>query len=888
MKKLFILLIILFMGVILHGFSPQDFTQERAPAIFNQTLASTVNFWTSPEVIDSNGGYWVWFDENGKKCDSNPHAPNASEAQKPLISQLRVLYAHAEAIPRATTEAERIRLKAQYEHGFKFITEKYVDPKSGFFVKALTEKGDIFQGDLVAISQIYVIYMMSEIADLISDRRAFDLAEKTFLALDKVAYDKINGGYFEDLTLKDTTKSVGSNLHAALGFSKLMKIKPTKLLRQRLDELFTILTSDKILHPSGNGYMLMTAEWQVKPNSAKVDSQVLYGHNAELLWYLLETAEALRIDVNTMIPWMKKISQPIIEYGIFADGKAAIFGPFVGNAPEVNIPRWWTQLELMNMLIKLYQVTGEAQYYELFQKVSVYSYNNLVDPNSNIWYGAVDLTTKKRYYQGGWAWKSGLHVIRAMKLINDTIGKLETPWKPVRKYKTAKDLPKKAIQVSLGYPYNHDRSAESLVSEIKSQGYDAIFIIIKEKEIKPANLVEVARKNGLQVWGSFFGPATFMPDSLFPPESKDWRMEFTVKRGNRYFSYVHKAYQEWWKTYLNNFYDQHQFDGFVFYESHYGTRLGLLAGNSKPWFGDISPGFVEHFKKNTRHQNFPNFTDPDHEDYYLTNRELYNDYIEYRVKSINEFHQEIWDGKNGLRRKHPEVTFGTWTIALAGNGALEDMREAEAQDSAAMVSAIRGDFHFIQSHWPDWIPEKQKPDYMVKYRPYMESIWDAFPNLPLALQGDFASTVPYRRSPEWVAEFDKNAHKTGFDFTTFYEFQVRYQIYYDAPKVVSAEINQQQGKVIFDQVIGPKSVKTFENRTIGNNCVIKNPRTDGNWLFFDIDGVIDNKKNYSLDVGTISDYPEIRVPMPAPAKRGKVNIIPENTIVNFNIKDNNK
>lgn len=862
---------------------PTDFSIPSARKIFEKTRQDTLNFWTRPEVADPAGGYRLWFDADGNACTPNPASPAAPDAGKPLLSELRVLWAHAVAIPCTADPAERARLRRQYEHGFAFL-DRYRDPATGLFIKAVDENGNPSNRDITAITQAYVVYIMSEIAGEISDRRAFDLAQSTFEKLDQLAHDPEHGGYFEALRpAANRDKSVGTNLHMALALARLMKVNPTGPARARLAELVGILTSEKLLHPaSGNGYMLMTADWKPKRTQAAADMQVLYGHNAELVWYVLEAAEMLRIHPDELRPWLKRVSAPIIRHGIFPDGKAAIFGPFEGEPQPVEVPRWWTQLELMNMLLRMYEVTGEAEYYALFEKAARFSYAHLVNPANGVWYGGVNLKTGERFHQGGWAWKSGLHVIRAMRLMSASLDRLREGWKPVRRYKTAADLPRRAIQVSLGYPYNHNRSAASLVSEVKANGYDAIFLIIKEKELLPKDLVRTARAAGLQVWGSFFGPATFMPDSLFPPESENWRMEFTVKRPNRYFSYVHKPYQEWWKRYLATFYDRNQFDGFVFYESHYGTRFG-----KGEFFGDISPGFIEHFQRNTGHSKFPNFTDPAHPDYYKTNIALYRDYVEYRLKSINDFYREIWDGEGGLRRRHPEVIFGSWTIALAGDETqMAEMREAEAQDGARMVAGTLPDFHFLQSHWPDWIPEKQTPEYLTGYRPYMKAVRDAFPGLPLAVQGDFASTVPYRRTPGWERKFERTAKRVGFDFTAFYEFHVRHQVHFDPPRPVSGEVDAAgNGCVVFDQVISPESANTQEGRALTGNRKLTGVRTDGNLLLFNVGGPVSAAEAVTVPLAGITDDPSLRVPMPG-IGTGRVNPVPPETRIRLQFKGN--
>ena len=466
-------IVLLLLAWIVCSVQAGDFSIPEARKKFEGTLNDTLRFWTAPEVIEPTGGYHTWFDADGKKIPSTPADPYCSESGKPFLVQLRVLYAHAVAIPRAKDAAERTRLRRQYDHGFAFL-ERYRDPKTGLFYTSLNEKNLPHDASVRAVSQIYMIYIMSEIASEICDHRAVELAQDTFAKFDRIFHDPRSGGYFEypagktpdPKTIAPGLKSVGSNMHCALGFAKMLKVHPSGIVRQRLAELFRILTSDKILHPSGNGHMSMNAQWEpLNTDQVPEDKKVLYGHNAELVWYLLEAGKMLRIPPESMIPWMKKVSDGVIRNGMTDDGVAAIFGPYEGKSKDCTSVRWWTQIELMNMLLKLYEVTGEQEYYDRFATVSRCSYRYLPSP-SGAWYGAVDLDTGKKYYQGGWSWKAGLHIIRSMRLMNDVLDQCKDSWRPPRKFQTA--FPKRAIQVSLGFPYNHKRSAESLPDTISS------------------------------------------------------------------------------------------------------------------------------------------------------------------------------------------------------------------------------------------------------------------------------------------------------------------------------------------------------------------------------------------------------------------------------------
>ena len=214
---------------------PTDFSIPSARHIFENTLNATLKFWTAPEVVDAEGGFHAWFDAEGKRIAPEPSSPTASEAGKPLLVQLRILYAHAVAIPRTADPVERTRLRHQYDHGFAFL-EKYRDPGTGLFITSVNGGGTPYNPAVQAISQIYAVYILSEVAEEISDHRALELARDTFEKFDRLFHDPVHGGYFEQsersaAAPETLRKSVGSNMHAALALARLLRVDPNGKVR---------------------------------------------------------------------------------------------------------------------------------------------------------------------------------------------------------------------------------------------------------------------------------------------------------------------------------------------------------------------------------------------------------------------------------------------------------------------------------------------------------------------------------------------------------------------------------------------------------------------------------------------------------------------------------
>ena len=155
---------------------------------------------------------------------------------------------------------------------------------------------------------------------------------------------------------------------------------------------------------------------------------------------------------------------------------------------------------------------------------------------------------------------------------------------------------------------------------------------------------------------------------------------------------------------------------------------------------------------------------------------------------------------------------------------------------------------------------------MLAYKPYVDAVKEAQPDLPLGVQGDVGSTLPWRRDPDWWQGFEEAAAEIGIGTTTYYVFALRWEVYYAAPRVFETTTAEGVATVIFDQRIDPTSCEHITGAEI-----------DGNILRFPVaDGVNE------VDIGGISDWPTNRYPLvgkPEAEKQGPVNVIPDGTMV---------
>lgn len=851
-----------------------------ANALARHLEQEVLPFWTAPGIVDpEHGGYLVWFDADGR--------PTQPDAPKALITHLRLLFVHAVAIRRASDDATRQRLRRQYEQGLDFLERHFRHPEGGWYTEVQRD-GTVQDASRQTLGQVYVVYVLSDCYRLLSDSRARRLALETFAWLDAHGHDATHGGYLERCDRapdapENATKAIGTNLHAALALARLFQVAPTKLLRERLEELYARLTRQAIHRVSRNAYVTVRRDWQPGPPAGDPQQQTLFGHNAELAWYLQDVARVLGKDPRSFLPWLRRAGDAFLKLGLTPEGCVRVWGPIRGRPNDPDGPSWWTQAEGMLLCARLYAATREERYWEAFARVCRYTFRHLVVDHSGAWLGGVNLKTGERSPRGGAGWKAGHHVVRALLECEQALRESERP--PLA-FHSPRVKPRRAVQVDPGFAYYQGRSAASIVAELKANGFDCLHLICLSDEVAVPGLVEEARRQGIEVWGTFFPTGVYMPDRLFPPEHEEWRLQLSGPQydGYRFFSYIHRGYQQWWKQHLARLFRKYPFDGMLFYEVHYPTMNGPTLFSGKPCFSDVSPGFVRAFQQATGHAAFPNFTNPEDPHYYERDRRLYEDFVEFRIQSIIDFQREVLDGEGGFRRQFPHVPFATWTIALAHPEGPAAMRENESQDPARLVVELRPDAHFLQSHAPDWYRHDQPPTYVEGYAPYAQAVQDAAPGLPMGVQADVCSTCDYHRDPAWMRAMEATSHRLGLRTTTYYEFCLRWEVYFEPPVVKASRLDPDgRATLVFDQRLNPRSCAFLEGHPLPAGRKLGDVQVDGNLLHFRVVSALKPGARVSIPLAGITDDPSVRFPMPTKGQ-GNPNAISPGTTVTLTVR----
>ena len=455
-----------------------------------------------------------------------------------------------------------------------------------------------------------------------------------------------------------------------------------------------------------------------------------------------------------------------------------------------------------------------------------------------------------------------------------------------RRERREKLLHGRTVQIDTAFPYYHNRSNESIASELRVNGFDGVYYYTgTDTGLRPGLVGEMQRQKlgvGLMTLPSLVYWSEAQLAERLPAGWRDWLIEFTGSGMDiyRFIGFVYPEYNAWYKNYLNGMLLRHRFDAFTFAEIMYPIYDG--PEKNPPFYGDVSPGFQAAFKRATGSETFPNFTDPADPDYFRTNTGLYRQLVEYRVRTIDDFYDDIINGPGGAREAAPGILFATWTLGINIPDGVAKLREWEGNDIVTMIRRVKPDLHFIQTHAPDWANPALPGDYPLAYQPFFDAVRTANPDVKIGMQADLGSLGPSRRDPAWQKQFYDACRKAGVDTTTYYEFGMRWEIYSQPPRLCEIRREGDTLMLVFDQRLNAESAMLMKGRELrgkDRSYRIAECRWDGNLLRLKPDALPAAGEELTVPVGGVADDPAVRFPASnlEPMPRGPVNTIPSGT-----------
>lgn len=413
-------------------------TKENYLKFANETEAAlrrdVLGVWFPRTVDNKNGGFYSDFARDWR--------PTKSEG-KFSVFQGRMTWIAAEVAMR------RPEMKDTYlpiaRHGVDFLSGVMWDKRYGGFYWGLNDNGQISlpYGDgknLYGIS--FCIYGAAGAFQATQDPKALELAQMGFRWIDEHAHDATNGGYFESLArdghvvegtpesgkVQEVTlsgfpvgyKSMNTHIHLLESFSQLYEVWKDDTLRQRLEELLSIVR-DKICVEPGVMNLYFTNGWRPIPY---LDS---YGHDVETAYLMLEAEDVLGHGHD---PRTERMAKMLVDHAL-AYGWDETYGGFFEAGPTFGKPEdlrkeWWVEMEGLNALLLMHEIYGQQTdvYFKAFQRQWQFIKNYQIDSEYHGLYQLVQPDSTPMDDTKGSIWKAAYHDGRALLNVTDRLQRL--------------------------------------------------------------------------------------------------------------------------------------------------------------------------------------------------------------------------------------------------------------------------------------------------------------------------------------------------------------------------------------------------------------------------------------------------------------------------------
>jgi mannobiose 2-epimerase len=389
-----------------------------------------------PDAMDTvDGGFLSAF-----TFDFKP----TGDQDKMIVTQARHTWTNAKA-------SMRYPAVKYYEkgarHGFSFLRDAMWDKTYGGFYWLVDRKGNI-KGDSskTAYGNAFGIYGLAAYYAATRDTAGLTLVKKAFRWLEQHSHDPVAGGYFQHLnrngnpvmrttdtpsTADTGYKDQNSSIHLLEAFTELYEVWPDPLLRERLQEMLTLIR-DRITSDKGNLVLFLQPDWTPVSFADSTEDviakhhhldHVSFGHDVETAYLLLEASHVLGLkDDSVTLRKAKRMMDHAIKNGW--DDQAGGFydeGYYFKGQKSIRITRetknWWAQAEGMNALLLMADLfpDDELRYFEKFEKLWSYAKLNLIDHEYGDWFsGGIDKQPELKLAMKGHIWKAFYHQYRSM------------------------------------------------------------------------------------------------------------------------------------------------------------------------------------------------------------------------------------------------------------------------------------------------------------------------------------------------------------------------------------------------------------------------------------------------------------------------------------------
>ncbi|HLK58407.1 MAG TPA: hypothetical protein VKU00_17700 [Chthonomonadaceae bacterium] len=333
-----------------------------------------------------------------------------------------------------------------------------------------------------------------------------------------------------------------------------------------------------------------------------------------------------------------------------------------------------------------------------------------------------------------------------------------------------------AVEVDPQLSYYQDRTPESIAEELRLHDIrDVRYVLTADSNVAP-RLLQALQERHIRVWYATFMNGVYPAGKKdLPPGWQDWRM---VRRAELQggkppdFTYLclnDPDYRAWKKRQIGRMLRRYPFAGVDLIEPYWPDTPGPESDN----YGCFCPHCAAAF-----HMMFPEETALPDTLHAGSPRSpsnapaLWRKWLQFRRATVTGFLDDLVNGPGGIRATAPKAKICIWTLALQAADGVRRVREDNGQDAAEIARVVRPDVYCFETHWPDWSQPDLPPDYVLRYKPFLDQVQAVAPGMPVLMQADTGSDPHSRRSEAWIRAFEAASRRLGAAGIVLYEYSI--------------------------------------------------------------------------------------------------------------------
>ncbi len=403
--------------------------QRRLERLLHENILA---FWMPRCLDETHDGYVIGFGPGGEPIDP---------LTKGIVTQARMLWFFSRLTRSVVVQTDdaRARFRHAAELGYRFLRQKMWDTRQGgFFWELDRSGGEILDSQKHLYGQSFALYGLCEFFLMSRREDVLAFAMEVFDVLEAKAHDKVHGGYIENFKrdwspaantqpavvgADARVKLANTHLHLLEAMTLCYEASGAPLVRDRVDELALILSRAVIRDGPVACTDVHERDWT--PRLDRGFDRVFYGHNVEIIYILMEANRVTGLPDQPYLDLYRALFANALEFGHDDD-----VGGFFDSGP-LGLPAdrrekvWWVQAEALLACLRLFELTGDDLYWDVFERVLDFIEAHQVDWDVGEWHELLDSQGRPAGTKA-YLWKAAYHNGRAVVECLEALRRLES------------------------------------------------------------------------------------------------------------------------------------------------------------------------------------------------------------------------------------------------------------------------------------------------------------------------------------------------------------------------------------------------------------------------------------------------------------------------------